>query len=237
MRRSSIDFPFYFKDDQEWFSAEFRVWQDTQDPVFVFDLSSPVSIDMPLPANILRDYTLEFEIRVERALADLRECLREAVKDKDCCREIADTLIEDIKEMSSVQESELAALRAELNQRGLAPQSTEAECAQLRSQVTGLEDKLTAFTRRFAALDHTWDEERAALEASRFTASSQADDLALDLLQAKSYIHSTLSMEYGREGNEPKKPQRAFRCLQIELAEKEKALRFATAEGAPYRLC
>jgi len=64
----------------------------------VFDLSSPVSTDMPLPANILRDYTLEFEIRVERALADLRE----AVRDKDCCREIADTLIEDIKEMSSM---------------------------------------------------------------------------------------------------------------------------------------
>ena len=129
MRRSSIDFPFYFKDDQEWFSAEFRVWQDTQDPVFVFDLSSPVSIDMPLPANILRDYTLEFEIRVERALADLRECLREAVRDRDCYREIADTLKKDIEEMSSVQESELAALRAEFNRRGPTPLGTEAKCA------------------------------------------------------------------------------------------------------------
>ena len=72
------------------------------DPVFVFDLSSPISIDMPLPADILRDYTLEFEIKVERALADLRECLREAVRDKDCCREIADKLMVDIEEMRSV---------------------------------------------------------------------------------------------------------------------------------------
>ena len=57
---------------------------------------------MPLPADILRDYTLEFKIRVERALTDLKECLREAIRDKDCCREIADTLMEDIEEMSSM---------------------------------------------------------------------------------------------------------------------------------------
>ena len=44
---------------------------------------SLVSTDMPLLTNILRDYTLEFEIRVKRALTDLRECLREAVRDKD----------------------------------------------------------------------------------------------------------------------------------------------------------
>ena len=73
-----------------------------QDLVFVFNLTSLVSMDMPLPADILRDYTLEFKIRVGKALANLRECLREAVRDKDCCREIADTLIEDIKEMSSM---------------------------------------------------------------------------------------------------------------------------------------
>ena len=99
------------------------------DPVFVFDLSLPVSIDMPLPADILRNYTLEFEIRVERALANLRECLREAVRDKDCYREIADTLMEDIKEMRSVQESELAALRAKLDWRGPTPPGIEVECA------------------------------------------------------------------------------------------------------------
>ena len=58
--RSSIDFPFYSRDNQEWFSAEFRVWRDMRDPVFVFDLSSLVSTNMTFPANILRDYTLEF---------------------------------------------------------------------------------------------------------------------------------------------------------------------------------
>ena len=84
---------------------------------------------MPLPTNILRDYTLEFEIRVKRAFTDLKECLREVVRDRDCYREIANTLIEDIKETSSVQESDLAAFRAELNRKGLTPPGTEAECA------------------------------------------------------------------------------------------------------------
>nr|POE95299.1 hypothetical protein CFP56_05659 [Quercus suber] len=91
---------------------EFRVWRDTGDPVFVFDLSSPVSTDMALPTDILRDYTLEFEIRVKRALSNLRECLREAIRDKDCYTEQADTLIKDIKEMSSLQEHELTALKS-----------------------------------------------------------------------------------------------------------------------------
>jgi len=68
----------------------------------VFDLSLPVSTDMPLPTDILRDYTLEFEIKVERALTDLRECLRGAIRDRDCSRKLADTLMEDIEEMSSV---------------------------------------------------------------------------------------------------------------------------------------
>ena len=57
---------------------------------------------MPLPVDILRDYTLEFKIRVKKALADLRECLREVVRDKDCCRKLANTLIEDIEERSRV---------------------------------------------------------------------------------------------------------------------------------------
>ena len=64
----SIDFPFSFRDDQEWFSTEFRMWRGIRDPIFVFDLSSPVLAKLPLPADVLRDYTLEFEIRVERAL-------------------------------------------------------------------------------------------------------------------------------------------------------------------------
>ena len=80
-------------------------------------MSSPISTDLPLSTDILRDYTLEFEIRVERALVDLRECLREAVRDRDCYREIADTLMEDIEEVSRVQKSKLTTLRAELDWR------------------------------------------------------------------------------------------------------------------------
>lgn len=64
-----------------------------RDPVFMLDLSSPVSVDLPLLVDILRDYTLKFKIRVERAFADMRECLREAVRDMDCCMEIVDTLM------------------------------------------------------------------------------------------------------------------------------------------------
>ena len=46
---------------------------------------------------------------------DLRKCLKEAVRDRDYCRELADTLIEDVEEMSSAQECELATFRAELD--------------------------------------------------------------------------------------------------------------------------
>ena len=41
------------------------MWRDTRDLILVLDLSSLVLTDMPLSADILRDYTLEFEIRVE----------------------------------------------------------------------------------------------------------------------------------------------------------------------------
>ena len=61
----------------------------------------------------------------------------------------------------------------------------------------GLEDELAALTQRFATLDHTWDKERAALEAGRAEASNRVDGLALELMQVRSYIHSTLSMKYG----------------------------------------
>ena len=132
--------------------------------------------------------------------------------------------------MSSAQESVFAVLMAELDRRGPAPLGTEVECVQLKSRVTGLEDELATLTRRFAAQDHTWDEERAALKAERAETSSRADDLALELVQAKSYIHSTLSMEYRREGEEPSKMQPAFCCFQTELAEREEALKVAIAE-------
>ena len=77
----------------------------------MFDLSSPVSIKLPLLADVLRDYNLEFEIRVERALMDLRE----VVRDRDYYKELANTFMEDIEELSSVHESELATLKAELD--------------------------------------------------------------------------------------------------------------------------
>lgn len=70
----------------------------------MFNLSLSISINMPLPTNILKDYTL-----------NLRECLREAVMDRDFYKEITDTLMEDIKERSNVHESELAAFRAVLD--------------------------------------------------------------------------------------------------------------------------
>lgn len=59
------------------------MWLDNRDPDFMFDLSSPISAELPLPADILWDYTLEFEIRVQRALMDLMECLREAIRDTE----------------------------------------------------------------------------------------------------------------------------------------------------------
>ena len=69
-----------------------------------------------------------------------------------------------------------------------------------------MEDELAALTQRFVALDHTWDEEKAALKAGRVTISSRANDLALELLQAKNYIHSALDMEYRRESDKPSEP-------------------------------
>ena len=59
----------------------------------------------------------------------MTECLREAVRDRDYCRELADTLMEDIEEMSNVQESKFTTFKAELDRRGLAPPGIEAECA------------------------------------------------------------------------------------------------------------
>ena len=70
----------------------------------MLDLLLLVSTNMPLPVDILRDYTLEFKIRVKKTLTDLKECLREATRDRDCSRELIDTLIEDIEEISSMQE-------------------------------------------------------------------------------------------------------------------------------------
>lgn len=67
-------------------------------------------------------------------------------------------------------------------------------------------------TQWFIVLGQISDEERAIVEASRTEASSRADDLALRLLKAKSFIHSTLSLEY-RPTNDHNEPQLDFRHL------------------------
>ena len=67
------------------------------------------------------------------------------------------------------------------------------------------------------------------MKASHAESSSKADDLALRLLKTRSFIHSTLSLEYGLVV-EPSEPQLAFRRLQAEVAEKKEALRVANAE-------
>ena len=50
----------------------------------------------------MRNYTLEFEVRVKNTLRDLRECLTEAIRDRDCCKEILDATLEDFDEMGNV---------------------------------------------------------------------------------------------------------------------------------------
>ena len=64
-----------------------------------------------------------------------------------------------------------------------------------------------------AVIDHAWDEERATLKADGVEASSRADSLALELVQVRAYIHSTLSMEYRRKGDDPSEPQLTFHHL------------------------
>ena len=103
-------------------------------------------------ADILRDYALEFEVRVESTIRDLRECLTKAIKDWDCYRELLDTTMEDYYKMGRAYEVELATLRVELEQRTLAPLATEVECIQLRSRVTSLESELADLTQRFTVL-------------------------------------------------------------------------------------
>lgn len=63
----------------------------------------------------------------------------------------------------------------------------------------------------------------------RAEASSKVDGLTLRLLEARSFIHSTLRLEYG-SADEPSEPQLAFCRLLAEVAKKEKALRVAIAK-------
>ena len=65
-------------------------------------------------ANILGDYTLEFEVRVESTLGNLRECLTKAIRDRDCYKKLFDASMEDYDEMGRTYKAELATLRADL---------------------------------------------------------------------------------------------------------------------------
>lgn len=108
--RSTIDYLTCPGDDFEWSSADFRDWRATRDPCFIIDLSVLDPLDPRLPNDILKDYTLEFEVRVESPLKDLRECLTETVRDRDYCKEILDNTKEDFDEMGKTYEAELATL-------------------------------------------------------------------------------------------------------------------------------
>ena len=62
----------------------------------------------------MKDYALEFEVRVENTLKDLRECLKKVSKGSDCCKELLSSSMEDYDEIWRTYEAELATLRAEL---------------------------------------------------------------------------------------------------------------------------
>ena len=145
-RKSTIDYRTCPRDDHEWSTANFREWRASRDPCFIVDLSVPDPLDPCLSIDILRDYTLEFKVKVKSTLRDLRDCLTKAIRDKDCCKEILDFTIEDFDEMGRTYEVKLSTLRVELKQRSLVPSATEAECTRLRSQVVSLECELANLT-------------------------------------------------------------------------------------------
>ena len=109
--RSTIDYPYCPWDDHEWYAAEFRKSRASRDPCFIVDLSVLNSFNPHLSANILWHYALEFEVRVESIRRDLRECLIEAIRDRDYCRELLDATVEDYDKIGRAYDPELATLR------------------------------------------------------------------------------------------------------------------------------
>ena len=120
-RKSTIDYPIYLGDYYEWSSVKFREWRATQDSCFIIDLSVLDLFDLHLPTSIWRDFTQEFEVRVQSTLRDLKECLTEATRDRDCCKEILDATMEDFDDIGRTNEAELVTLRAQLTQRDQVP--------------------------------------------------------------------------------------------------------------------
>ena len=94
----TIDYPICPGDHYEWS----RKWRATRDLCFIIDLLVLDPLNLHLLVDIMRDYTLEFEVKVKNTFRDLRECLIEAFKDRDCCKEILDAIMEDFDEMGSV---------------------------------------------------------------------------------------------------------------------------------------
>ena len=74
----------------------------------------PDPLNPCLSIDILRDYALEFEVKVKSTIRDLRECMTEAIKDWDCYKELLDAMVEDYDEMGRAYKVELATLRVEL---------------------------------------------------------------------------------------------------------------------------
>ena len=105
--KSTIDYPICFRDDFEWTTTEFRGWSATRDPCFIIDLLVLDPLNLHLPVDILRDYALKFEVKVESTLRDLRECLVKAIRDRDYCKEILDAIMEDFDEMGRTYMVEL----------------------------------------------------------------------------------------------------------------------------------
>ena len=94
-------------------ACQLRFTSATRELCFIVDLSVLDPLDPRLPANILGDYTLEFQVKVKSTLKDLRECLTESIKDRVCCKEILGATVEDYDKMGRTYEAELTTLKAE----------------------------------------------------------------------------------------------------------------------------
>ena len=93
--KSSIDYHTCLGYDYEWSIVEFKEWRANIYPCFIIDLSLSNPLNLRLPVDVLRDYTFEFEVRVESALRSLRECLVEVVRDRDYCKGAFDVVLKD----------------------------------------------------------------------------------------------------------------------------------------------
>ena len=92
-RMSTIYYPTCPRDNYEWSIAKFRQWRVSRDPCFIVDVSVLDPLDPRLSTDILKDYVLEFKVRVEGTLRDLGKC------HMDYYKEFLDPIIEDYDEI------------------------------------------------------------------------------------------------------------------------------------------